>query len=171
MSIRRSFPLVFLFVLICSCAPTSRYSGDFKPPVTDSEKSYRLPVESKSRIDIPRMYRVIAKYMSVPYQNGGTGTLGLDCSGLAYVIYRDYDSTRLPLTVRTLWRLEKRVEYDDLTYGDLIFFKIDKRKVSHVGIYLNEGKFLHASKTRGVAIDNLTEEYWAKRYCGARRIE
>jgi cell wall-associated NlpC family hydrolase len=116
------------------------------------------------------MNKVIAQYMSVPYRSGGTGKLGLDCSGFVYVVYRDYDETRLPLTVRSQYHLDHRVDYNDLSYGDLIFFTVDKRKVSHVGIYLGEGKFVHASKSRGVVIDNLTDDYWIERYSGARRV-
>jgi cell wall-associated NlpC family hydrolase len=116
------------------------------------------------------MEPIIAGYMSVPYRSGGTGKLGLDCSGLAYVVYRDYDGTRLPITVSRLFRLENRVEYDELAYGDLVFFKVNKRKVSHVGIYVGDGQFVHTSRSRGVVVDSLTDEYWAERYAGARRV-
>jgi cell wall-associated NlpC family hydrolase len=161
-----------ILLLITSCAPSTRYSGTVTKPESEQEQATTTnpPPETPSRINADKMNKVIAQYMSVPYRSGGTGRFGLDCSGFVYVVYRDYDETRLPLTVRSQYRLDNRVEYDDLTYGDLIFFTTDKRKVSHVGIYLGEGKFVHASKSRGVVIDNLTDDYWIERYSGARRV-
>lgn len=162
-------------LFLVSCAPSTRYSGQVTKPATSEEEQPEEvilpPPATLSRVDEAKMNRVIANYMSVPYRSGGTGQHGLDCSGFTYVAYRDYDGTRLPLTVRTLFRLENRVEYNDMAYGDLVFFKIDKRKVSHVGVYLGEGKFVHASRSRGVVIDDLTDQYWADRYAGARRVK
>lgn len=129
-----------------------------------------IPRNVPTRIDVSRMNRIIANYLGTPYQSGGTGKLGIDCSGLAYVIFRDYDGTRLPLTVQALYRLDQRVDYDDLSYGDLVFFRMHDRKVSHVGIYLDNGKFVHASETRGVTVDSLLDEFFAERYAGARRV-
>jgi peptidoglycan DL-endopeptidase LytE len=126
--------------------------------------------ETLSRVDQDKMNRIIASYMSTPYQRGGSGVLGLDCSGFVYVAYRDYDGTRLPLTVESLYRLEDRVQPDDLAYGDLVFFRADGRKVSHVGIYISQGKFVHASESRGVAIDDMSAEPFSSEYAGARRI-
>ena len=176
----RYFAAGFVLTCLClslACSPALRYSGKVSkqaPPEQEEEKStspVQPPPETLSRIDKTRMNRIIAEYMSAPYQYGGTGKSGLDCSGFAYVVYRDYDNSRLPLTVRTLYRLDNRVEYNDLTFGDLVFFKIDKRKVSHVGIYLGEGNFVHASRSHGVVIDDLTADYWAERYGGARRVK
>lgn len=126
--------------------------------------------ENLSLIDPATMDPIIANYMTTPYQKGGSGALGLDCSGFVYVVYRDYDGTRLPLTVRTLYRLDDRVRTNDLAYGDLVFFRTEGRKISHVGIYLGNGKFAHASETRGVTVDDLTSEFFAPRFAGARRV-
>lgn len=163
---------ISILLLVTSCAPSTRYSGTVSKPRPEPEQTTTTnpPPETLSRIEKAKMNKVIAQYMSVPYRSGGTGKLGLDCSGFVYVVYRDYDETRLPLTVRSQYRLDNRVDYDDLSYGDLIFFSTDKRKVSHVGIYLGEGKFVHASKSRGVVIDSLTDDYWIERYSGARRV-
>ncbi|MFH2056509.1 MAG: C40 family peptidase [bacterium] len=169
--IRVGLVLLWLLVLVIpACSSSPRFSGEIAKVDVDDEAE-APPVGTFSRIDAIEMDRVIAKYMGVPYRSGGTGKLGIDCSGLTYVVFRDYDGTRLPISVNSLFRLEDRVEYNELTYGDLVFFKINKRKVSHVGIYLGAGRFLHASTTRGVVIDDLADQYWAERYCGARRVK
>lgn len=163
--------LLCSLLLITGCSSSMRYSGEVLKEKPEPKDEVAPPPATLSRIDRDLMNRVIAKYMSVPYRSGGTGKLGLDCSGFVYVVYRDYDGTRLPLTVRSIYRLDNRVEYEDVSYGDLVFFKIDKRRVSHVGIYLGEGKFVHASESRGVTIDDLVDDYWAERYAGARRVK
>lgn len=141
-----------------------------EPVFRDGPEERTIPRETLTRIDKAVMNRVISRYLGTPYQEGGSGTLGIDCSGLVYVVYRDYDGTRLPLNVQALYRLDNRVGFDDLAYGDLIFFRINDRRVSHVGIYLDNGKFIHASETRGVVVDSLNDEYFAGRYAGGRRI-
>jgi cell wall-associated NlpC family hydrolase len=127
-------------------------------------------IGSGAQIDQSIMYRIISRYLDTPYEKGGSGKLGLDCSGLVYVVYRDYDGTRLPLSVQSLYRLDNRVDYDDISFGDLLFFRIDDRRVSHVGIFVGNGRFVHASESRGVVIDDLADEYFATRYAGARRV-
>ncbi len=165
-------------VLVLGCTPMPRFTNPpgnapIREPQEQPEPS--RPTERRrptlSRIDQDKMNRIIASYMATPYQRGGSGVLGLDCSGFVYVVYRDYDGTRLPLTVESLYRLEDRIQLGDLSYGDLVFFRADGRKVSHVGIYINNGKFVHASESRGVTIDAMDEDPFASEFAGARRIQ
>ena len=110
------------------------------------------------------MGKIIAGYLRTPYQLGGSGKLGIDCSGLVYVIYRDYNSTRLPKNTEKLYRDLKRVDYKNCRYGDLLFFSFDRTQVSHVGIYVGNNKFVHASKSRGVIISSMNEDYYRDNY-------
>ncbi len=169
---------LLLASFIVGCTPMPRFTNPpGNVPIAEPRDQPRQPqpIEQRhptlSRIDLDKMNHIIAGYMTTPYQRGGSGVLGLDCSGFVYVVYRDYDGTRLPLTVESLYRLEDRVQPDDLSYGDLVFFRTDGRKISHVGIYINNGKFVHASESRGVAIDDLSADTFASEYAGARRIK
>lgn len=169
---------LLLSLFLVGCTPMPRFTnppGDAPMSEPREQTAQPEPIEQRqetlSRIDQDKMNHIIAGYMTTPYQRGGSGVLGLDCSGFVYVVYRDYDGTRLPLTVESLYRLEDRVQLDDLSYGDLVFFRADGRKVSHVGIYISNGKFVHASETRGVAIDDLTTDTFASEYAGSRRIK
>jgi murein DD-endopeptidase / murein LD-carboxypeptidase len=170
--------VLLLLLLIVGCTPMPRFTNPpgnaplEKPRETEEQpKPLEKPVPTLSRIDINKMDHIIAGYMATPYERGGSGVLGLDCSGFVYVVYRDYDGTRLPLTVQTLYRLDDRVDQDDLSYGDLVFFRTDGRKVTHVGIYIGQSKFVHASESRGVVIDDMSSDTFASEYAGARRIK
>jgi cell wall-associated NlpC family hydrolase len=169
--------LISLLMLIAACTPMPRFTNPPKGGTTvnrfpeEPPKHFEPSQPILSRIDADKMNKIIARYMDTPYQRGGSGSLGLDCSGFVYVVYRDYDGTRLPLTVQTLYRLEDRVNQSDLTYGDLVFFRTEPRKVSHVGIYIGGGKFVHASESRGVALDSIDSEAFSSIYAGARRIK
>lgn len=169
---------LLLASFMVGCTPMPRFTNPpGNVPVSEprEQPEQPWPVEQRhptlSRIDQNKMNRIIAGYMTTPYQRGGSGVLGLDCSGFVYVVYRDYDGTRLPLTVESLYRLEDRVQPDDISYGDLVFFRTDGRKITHVGIYINNGKFVHASESRGVSIDDLSVGTFASEYAGARRIK
>ncbi|MFO8232835.1 MAG: NlpC/P60 family protein [Longimonas sp.] len=109
-----------------------------------------------------------ARWEGVPHQWGGTTRRGIDCSALVQTLYRDVANVRLPRTTRAQVRTGARVRQQDLQPGDLVFFHLDKSR--HVGVYLEDGQFVHASSSQGVAISDLSESYWAERYWTARRI-
>jgi cell wall-associated NlpC family hydrolase len=117
--------------------------------------------------------RVIRGYLGVPYKWGGTTRDGMDCSALTRAVYREAYGVELPRTSRQMYRLGKEVPVPtQLQAGDLVFFRIDTSGpgVSHVGIYVGDGRFAHASSSRGGVIDPLSSPYFNKRYAGARRL-
>ena len=182
--------LALALSLLLSCTAAVRYSEQpthkrYRPeepthkttdltevtsPQDDEEGTTQVPHGQNTQLDKSRMNRIVARYLGTRYEYGGTGRLGIDCSGLMYVLYRDYDGTRLPLNTEALYRLDNRVDYNNLTYGDLVFFRLSGRRVSHVGMYLENAHFVHASESRGVTVDDLTDDYYAGSYAGARRI-
>ncbi len=108
--------------------------------------------------------------LGVPYRSGGTTPRGFDCSGLTQYAYRQ-DGIRLARTVDAQYEQGRAVDEDELAPGDLVFFRTSGWwGVSHVGIYLGDGRFIHAAESGGVRKSKLNEVYWEKHYKGARRI-
>ncbi len=107
-------------------------------------------------------------YVGVPYKFGGTNPKGFDCSGFVQYVFNQSKIT-LPRTVDAQYKVGKALTLKELKQGDLVFFSTYEKGASHCGIYLEQGKFIHAS-SHGVMVSNLDESYWKMRYLGARRI-
>ncbi|WP_303749577.1 C40 family peptidase [Stenotrophomonas pigmentata] len=110
--------------------------------------------------------------VGTPYRYGGnTPESGFDCSGLVTYVYRDMLALSLPRTSRELAAIQgPKIAPDRLTAGDLVFFG-NKGNVFHVGIYVGEGRFVHAPSTGGtVRLDHLDGAYWRDHYTGAKRV-
>jgi len=114
-------------------------------------------------------------FLGVPYRRGGnTAEQGVDCSGFTRLVFENSIGLVLPRRAEQQARLAglQSVRRDDLKPGDLVFFNTLRRAFSHVGIYVGEGKFIHAPHTGGeVRVEDLRGVYWAKRFNGARRAD
>jgi cell wall-associated NlpC family hydrolase len=121
-------------------------------------------------LDHSKMMREISRYMGVPYVYGGTTAQGLDCSGYTMLVYKNSVGKLLPRSAAEQAKIGTPVRLQDLKFGDLIFFNTTGESNSHVGIYLGDDLFAHASVTLGVTISSLQSSYYEKRYEGARRI-
>jgi hypothetical protein len=110
--------------------------------------------------------------IGVEYRFGGTRPeSGLDCSGLVQHVFQQVTGVTLPRTSKEMSRLGDRVARHDLQPGDLVFFNTRRFAFSHVGIYLGNGRFIHAPRTgRDVEIAEFDNRYWQKRFDGARRL-
>jgi cell wall-associated NlpC family hydrolase len=108
------------------------------------------------------------KYLGVPYVWGGTSAKGFDCSGLVQTVFAE-NGVQLPRGSGDQFREGRKISRKNLRPGDLVFFHTYTSGPSHVGIYVGDGKFLHAeSSPRGVTITPLSEPYWDERFHGAR---
>lgn len=111
--------------------------------------------------------------LGVDYQNGGnTPASGFDCSGLVAHVFREAYGMRLPHNTRAQSELGVRVSLAELRAGDLVFYNTLNRPYSHVGIYVGDGRFVHAPKTgTRVRVEQVGAAYWMKRFDGARRLQ
>lgn len=115
------------------------------------------------------LYAQYHEWKNTRYQMGGLSRNGIDCSGFIHVTFKTRLGVVLPRSTEFQVQLGDRVDRNELRPGDLVFFKtgITDR---HVGIYLEDGRFLHASTSQGVVISRLDESYWRSAYWKARRL-
>jgi cell wall-associated NlpC family hydrolase len=110
--------------------------------------------------------------VGVSYRRGGQSPdAGFDCSGLVVHVYREALGVSLPRTAHAQSETGRFVAAADLEPGDLVFYNTRNRKYSHVGLYLGDGRFVHAPKPgAAVRVESMRASYWSRRYDGARRI-
>ncbi|AOW13249.1 hypothetical protein LPB72_06705 [Hydrogenophaga crassostreae] len=110
--------------------------------------------------------------LGVPYQYGGNDAeTGLDCSGLVRLVYEETVGKILPRRAADQAAVTDTIDRSELKPGDLVFFNTMRRAFSHVGIYVGEGKFIHAPRTGAqVRIEDMRTSYWNTRFNGARRV-
>lgn len=115
-----------------------------------------------------RLMAVANSNLGVPYVFGGTTPAGFDCSGFTRYVYESV-GIELPRMADEQFTVGSAVETANLQPGDLVFFSTYASGISHSGIYIGNGQFIHAGNN-GVSMDNLFDEYWSPRYRGAKRI-
>ena len=111
--------------------------------------------------------------LGVPYIRGGTSEeKGFDCSGFVRHMYEKSVGLVLPRRAEEQAKVTEEIKRSELKPGDLVFFNTLKRTFSHVGIYVGDGKFIHAPRPgKAVRVDDMREAYWQNRFNGARRVQ
>ena len=108
--------------------------------------------------------------IGTPYRYGGADLGGFDCSGLVYHVYREL-GVDAPRTAAAQYEASRRLARPELAPGDLVFFRTSGRRISHVGIYAGEGRFVHAPQTgRTVELKSLDDAYYAAVFAGGGRL-
>lgn len=110
-------------------------------------------------------------WYGVRYRRGGNTKTGVDCSGFTVAVYAAVYGMTLPRVSREQYRISRKISTTELREGDLVFFNTTGRGVSHVGVYLGNNRFIHASVSKGVMVNSLFESYYLKRFIGAGRID
>ncbi|MBE0596363.1 MAG: C40 family peptidase [Desulfuromonadales bacterium] len=117
-----------------------------------------------------RALEVARRLLGTPYVRGGHSPAGFDCSGLVLFSFRQA-GVELPRSSREQYRYSQLIEIDRLQPGDLLFFQISRQQISHVGIFVEADRFIHApSKGKQVSYATLSDPYWRQRLVGAGRI-
>ncbi len=119
----------------------------------------------------PYLYYQIYDWEGTRYKYGGRTKKGIDCSGFVSEMYKNTYCIDLAGGSKDLWPIVTPVEKDALQEGDILFFKIRKGQISHVGVYLGNNKFAHASVHSGVIISDLDEDYYKKYFYKGGRIK
>ena len=118
-----------------------------------------------------KLFNFVHDWIGTTYRFGGSSRKGIDCSAFTKQLYSDVFNLTIRRSSRDIFSMVNPVGKDDLKEGDLVFFKIHSRSISHVGIYLGNNRFAHAS-SRGVAISSLDDAYYSRYfYKGGRMLE
>ena len=142
------------------------FAGGKSTGVKPSVEALNKPTASKGS----QIVATAKNYLGVPYLWGGNTPSGFDCSGFVKYVFAKHGIT-LPRTSKEQWKVGTSVSKADLQVGDLVFFSNTYTTgISHLGIYVGDGQFIHASSSKGVVITPLSNSYWAARYTGAKRI-
>ncbi len=123
----------------------------------------------RSAVLAVNLTRNAMRFLGVPYVFGGTSSAGFDCSGYVQHVFAML-GYHIPRTADGQYYAGKRIAGAAMAPGDLVFFQTYASGPSHVGIYLGNDRFVHASSSRGVTVSSLHERYWSARYLGAKRL-
>ncbi|MGD1395968.1 NlpC/P60 family protein [Vibrio harveyi] len=152
------FPLI-ISVLLNACS-----SG----PDPETQVNASLPV-NQLLSDNQDLYQFYNEWEGTPYRLGGTKKSGIDCSAFVQKAFVEAYKMSLPRTTRQQSKQGVEMSWSDAQQGDLVFFKT-KRSTYHVGIYLGNKQFMHASTSKGVIISRIDNPYWASKFWQVRRV-
>ena len=125
-----------------------------------------VPVEALNNL---KLFSYIDEWYGTPYHFGGNDKTGIDCSAFAGNLMTNVFGVGLPRMAKDQYNVCEHVKRDELEEGDLVFFHTTRRGISHVGVYLGNNKFVHASLNYGVTISDLTDPYYTRTFRGGGR--
>lgn len=118
----------------------------------------------------PSWYECIYYWLGTPYRYAGRSLKGIDCSNFVNEVYKSVFGFMAGTNSAEQYARSHRVGKEELKEGDLVFFKINKKRISHVGIYLGNDRFVHSSRSKGVIVSDLKHPYYKTRFAGAGRL-
>jgi probable lipoprotein NlpC len=158
--------LALIIVLSSSCFSTN---------ITTKENPYavysqKLGVKLNGNEDLNLLESMIS-WKGTPYRYGGSSKKGTDCSGFVTSVYNEVYGKQLQRSSKDMVKDVKYVSKKEMKAGDILFFKINGKSISHVGIYIANNKFIHASTKSGVVVNDLDQEYYVKTFYKAGRVK
>ena len=163
---RLIFTLSICLLAACASIPEPTVETTFIKKESTITPIITKPAKSSGLIALENA----RKMLGVPYRYGGTDPRGFDCSGLVQYAF-SHAGVKLPRSSRDIFRSGQLIDPKNLQAGDLVFFAISKNKISHVGIYDDRNRFIHApSSGKGVSYANLDSSYWRERLVGVGRF-
>jgi lipoprotein Spr len=166
--------IISLLINLTSCGSLRRHAQK----VEREEKKISLYKEYSQKLGFQldgteneSLMRISTEWLGVPYQYGGCSKQGTDCSCLIATIYQQVYGITLERSSEDIKKKNcKIIDKEELKEGDLVFFSIKSKKISHVGLYLKDGNFIHSTTSKGVMINNLNEAYYTKYYTCSGRV-
>ena len=169
--------ILVAFLLLCASYTQALCQPTTEKPKPDKRGNVTIPAQQFDQLlsaseHYAKLFSLMTFWLGTPYLRGGTSPSGVDCSGFTYALCRDMYNIKLPRTSQEQYQQVTLTEKDLLTQGDLVFFNggADSSNVSHVGVYLGNGKFMHAA-TSGVKIDSLESDYYKTHYVGGGKVK
>ena len=167
--------IALLFCVLASQAQTTTAPNTITEKAPDEQEGLAKTYLSQimgvalSATSNMKLFHFVYDWIGTPYHFGGSSRRGIDCSAFTKELYSEVFNLDIKRSSRDIFSMVNPVGKDDLKEGDLVFFKIHSRRISHVGIYLGGGKFAHAS-SRGVAISSLDDNYYSRYFYRGGRL-
>jgi lipoprotein Spr len=167
---------LFLLTFVVATAPSCKSKKETvsKTSTSVSSSKIRLVADkmgiSEKEVQNKKLYLFISEWYGTPYKYGGCGRSGIDCSCFTGTLYQKIYGKTMARSTKDIQKECRRVKESNLKEGDLLFFKISSKEITHVGVYLKDRKFVHASTKKGVMISSMDEEFFKKVFCEAGRL-
>lgn len=140
--------------------PNKKSSKAFDKPMSIDDLAKQIDV-SKQALKNEKLYKMILDWYGTPYAFGNQSRMGIDCSGFTQLVYKEVYKINLPRQSKMMAEYIKKTYTKNLKEGDLVFFSFgNSKEINHVGIYLHNNKFVHASTSKGVIISDITEPWY-----------
>ncbi len=167
---------LFCVLFLVTLASCKSKKGVPQTKKTEPDRKEYRELSEKLNLDIDKsdnikLYKFVSSWLGVPHKLGSCTSYAIDCSCFVKLLHQQVYGKNLPRTADQMCKETKAISTNDLTEGDLVFFKINSKKVSHVGVYLKQGWFAHVSTSKGVMINNLSEAYYEKHYTSSGRVK
>ncbi|MDR1614374.1 MAG: C40 family peptidase [Campylobacteraceae bacterium] len=135
-------------------------------------RQFSLKITEKDNL---KLYDTASKWLGTPHKMGGNSKKGVDCSGFVNAVYKDVYKKTLNRSAADIFKKDiVKTDSSKLSEGDLVFFRTDKgdkKTPNHVGIYLKNNKFVHASTSKGVIVSSINEEYYKKAWISGGKVK